>query len=108
MPWEDERTPTVPHARPQVVVRAGDAPRGPPPLPPRPTPRAPTPAGGALAPLGRVPIPGPEVFTTSEPPTANRATLAIGARLLRNWAACTVEDQRLIEALAVRLRPGVD
>ena len=105
---EDERTPVRPHARPApVVVRAGTAKREPPPLPPRPAARATTPLGGTLAPLGRVEVPGPEVFATDERPTASRATEAVAARLLRNWAACTPEDQRLIEALAIRLRPGV-
>lgn len=99
----DDRTPVVPHARPQVISRAGDTPRGPPPLPGRTG----TPAGGTLAPLGRVPVPGPEVFVTDEPPTTNRTTAAIAARLVRNWAACSVADQRLIEALALRLRSGV-
>lgn len=109
---DDERTPVVLHAKPApVVVRAGTTVKGPPPLPPRPTQRAATPLGGTLAPLGSrsvlVPVSGPETFTGDEPPTASRANAAIAARLVRNWAACSVEDQRLIEALAVRLRPGV-
>ena len=107
-PEDDERTPVAPHARPApVVVRAGEVPQGPPPLPPRPAPRAPTPKGGTLAPLARVPVPGPDTFASDEPPTASRATAAIAGRLVRNWAACTVEDQRLIEALAIRLRPSL-
>lgn len=96
--FDDERTPVAPHARPApVVVRSGEAAKGPPPLPPRGAPRAPTPKGGTLA-AARFP---------SEPPTSPRGTPHLAARLVRNWAACSVEDQRLIEALAVRLRPGV-
>lgn len=94
--WDDERTPTTPHERPApVVVRSGTlgaAPR-PPPLPPR-VPRA-TPQGGLLAPLGTRPPPHP----LSDPAFA---------RLARNWAACPEEDRRLIEALALRLRPASD
>jgi hypothetical protein len=47
------------------------------------------------------------MFPTDEEPTASRTAGVIAARLVRNWAACSVEDQRLIEALALRLRPGL-
>ena len=50
--------------------------------------------------------PGGE-FGGDEAPTEKRTSQMVAARLVRNWAACSVEDQRLIEALAVRLRPGV-
>ena len=69
---------------------------GPPPKPPR---RAP---GGTLAPLG-----AREGYPGEEPPTGPRATMTVINRLIRNYQACTPEDQRLIEALAIRLRPGV-
>ncbi len=106
---DSERTPVALHAKPSpVVVRSGDRPPGPPPMPGRGGPRAPTPLGGTLAPFGRMAVPDPEAFATEEPPTPPRASIpAMAARLVRNWAACSPEDQRLIEALAVRLRPGV-
>jgi hypothetical protein len=82
--WDDEKTPAVPHARPRQPTLQG--------YPPPPPLRLPTPVG-TLAPLG--PRPAPELAATR------------GNRLLRNWAACDPEAQRLIEALALRLRPSV-
>lgn len=106
--FDDERTPVVTHARPApVVVRAGDAPKGPPPLPPRATPRAPTPKGGTLAPLGAVHVPGPEAFTGEEPPTERNSKQSVMNRHLRVCLALPIEDLRLVAAFALRLRPGV-
>ena len=118
---DDERTPIAPHARPSpVVVRAGQGGdvrpwvHMPPSSPALPT-RAATPKGGTLAPLGAVrvtptaahPVPGPEVFSADEEPTASRATPIVVNRLIRNYLACSPADQRVIEALALRLRKGV-
>ena len=59
--------------------------------------RGTTPQGGLLA----------RAFPKDEEPTSPRGTHHTAARLIRNWAACSPEDQRLIEAIAVRLRPGL-
>lgn len=105
---DPERTPVVLHSRPSpVVVRSGDAPKGPPPLPSRATPRAPTPIGGTLAPLGGMPVPGPEHFTTDEPPTERGSRQAVLNRHLRTCLMLPVEDLRLVAAFALRLRRGV-
>lgn len=123
---DPERTPVVCHPRPAPVVMPSVQSKGPPPLP---TQRTATPLGGTLAPLGkptplarvdtprpeapkpsnaRVPVPGPEVFTTDEEPTASRATAAVVTRVVRNYLACSPANQRLIEAMALALREVPD
>lgn len=105
---DPERTPVALHARPAPVVLASVQPKGPPPLP---AIRGTTPRGGMLAPLGRAEARNAstevQVFSTDEEPTASRATPAVAARLVRHWSACSPADQRLIEALVLRLRPSV-
>lgn len=111
---DEERTPVVLHARPApVVVRAGHgghiAPWRTMPLSsPACGVRSATPIGGTLAPLGvRHAVPGPEVFTDDEQPTTSRATPSVVNRLIRNYLACSPENQRRIEALVLSLRTGV-
>jgi len=100
--FDDERTPVAPHPRPSpVVVRSGDAPKGPPPLPPRASPRAQTPKGGTLAPLG--PRIEPDPFPDEEAPTPSSAAPHLVNKHLRVYLALQPEDRQLVHALALRL-----
>lgn len=85
-------------------------------LPPRPVPpaaRKQSPWAGTLVPLGRVvstPAPLGRVVSTPAPSAdeSNDAFVQYElSRLVRNWTACTPADRRIINALALRLRPGV-
>lgn len=78
-------------------------------LPPRPVPpaaRKQSPWAGTLVPLGKVsPSPAPPSIHAGE--NADDALVQYElARLVRSWQACTPADRRLINALALRLRPG--
>ena len=104
-PADPEKTPVALHAKPSARVPTAPG------LAPPPPPRATGASGSTLARLGVRGSPSPEqaapMFPPDEEPTASRANAQVAARLVRNWAACSVEDQRLIEALALRLRPGL-
>jgi hypothetical protein len=104
-PFDDEKTPVVPHVKPtRVPTTPGMAP---PPLPPR---RVPTPPGATLAALGRRSTPAPELII-SDPEDdqleLTPARVAVMKRLLRTCDALTLEDVRMLYAFALRLRPGV-
>jgi hypothetical protein len=100
---DPEKTPTYLHAMP---LRVPTKPGMPPPPPPY---RAQSPAGGTLARLGQRGASAPDLIVTDpdDGSAATPARVAVMTRLLRTCDALPIEDLRLLQAIALRLRPGV-